>query len=81
MNSDRRQAVRVMTWNIHGAFGRNPRFDLSRVIELILRADPDIIALQEVDSRRTTQGNAFTLLRELLGTSRCRRRVDRDRRR
>lgn len=44
--------VRVMTWNIHGTFGRNPRFDLVRVADLIRRWDPDIVALQEVDSRR-----------------------------
>lgn len=68
MNSDRRQFVRVMTWNIHGAFGRNPRFDLARVVELVLRADPDIIALQEVDSRRSEEGNAFALLRQSLGS-------------
>ena len=30
--------VRVLTWNIHGTFGRNPRFDLARVVELIDRA-------------------------------------------
>jgi endonuclease/exonuclease/phosphatase family metal-dependent hydrolase len=65
--SDRRSSVRVMTWNIHGAFGRNPRFDLKRVVELILRADPDIVALQEVDSRHVPDGNAFTLLQEQLG--------------
>jgi endonuclease/exonuclease/phosphatase family metal-dependent hydrolase len=41
-----------MTWNIHGALGRNPRFDLTRVVDLIRRWDPDIVALQEVDSRR-----------------------------
>jgi len=45
-------AVRLMTWNIHGAFGRNPRFDLDRVVELIRRWTPDIVALQEIDSRR-----------------------------
>jgi endonuclease/exonuclease/phosphatase family metal-dependent hydrolase len=56
-----------MTWNIHGAVGRNPRFDLNRVVELILRADPDIIALQEVDSRHVPNGNAFALLQESLG--------------
>ena len=44
--------VRLMTWNIHGAVGRNPRFDLARVVELILRHAPDIVALQEIDSRR-----------------------------
>ena len=46
-----RATVTIMTWNIHGAIGRNPRFDLPRVIDLIKRADPDIVALQEVDSR------------------------------
>ncbi|HMJ45533.1 MAG TPA: endonuclease/exonuclease/phosphatase family protein [Pseudolabrys sp.] len=44
--------VRVMTWNIHGALGRNPRFDLGHVVELIRKWNPDIVALQEVDSRR-----------------------------
>jgi endonuclease/exonuclease/phosphatase family metal-dependent hydrolase len=65
----RRDAVRVMTWNIHGALGRNRRFDLDRVIELILRADPDIVALQEVDSRRGKIGeDTFVLLQEACGT-------------
>jgi endonuclease/exonuclease/phosphatase family metal-dependent hydrolase len=50
--------VRIMTWNIHGAFGRNPRFDLARVTALIRRWDPDIVALQEVDSRRALAGAA-----------------------
>ena len=36
--SEKRSIVRVMTWNIHGAVGRNPRFDLMRVVELIKRA-------------------------------------------
>ena len=44
--------IRALTWNIHGSFGRNPRFDLTRVVELIDRWDPQIVALQEVDSRR-----------------------------
>jgi len=61
--------VRVMTWNIHGAVGRNPRFDLARVVELIRRWDPDIVALQEVDSRRALAGaaNPFDYLPEALG--------------
>ena len=29
--------VRVMTWNIHGTVGGNPRFDLAGVVELIRR--------------------------------------------
>lgn len=67
MTAPRRRAIRVMTWNIHGAFGRNPRFDLGRVIGLILRADPDIVALQEVDSRGARNGDPFHLLQSALG--------------
>lgn len=65
MTEPRRRAIRAMTWNIHGALGRNPRFDLTRVIELIARADPDLVALQEVDSRHGE--DCFALLQERLG--------------
>jgi endonuclease/exonuclease/phosphatase family metal-dependent hydrolase len=62
--------VRLMTWNIHGAVGRNPRFDLARVVELIQRHAPDIVALQEIDSRRAAANgdNPFIVLQEALGT-------------
>lgn len=56
-----------MTWNIHGAIGRNPRFDLEKVVALILRADPDIVALQEIDSRRAMNGDPFVMLQDMLG--------------
>jgi endonuclease/exonuclease/phosphatase family metal-dependent hydrolase len=62
-------AVRVMTWNIHGAVGRNRRFDLDRVLELIRKWNADLIALQEVDSRRKLEngGDSFALLQTALG--------------
>jgi endonuclease/exonuclease/phosphatase family metal-dependent hydrolase len=62
-------SVRVMTWNIHGAVGRNPRFDLKRVVDLIRRSDPDIMALQEVDSRRANASgeDPFAMLQNSLG--------------
>ncbi len=62
--------VRLMTWNIHGAVGRNPRFDLARVVELISRHKPDIVALQEIDSRRAIAGggNPFEILQSALGS-------------
>ena len=63
------RSVRVMTWNIHGAFGRNRRFDLDRVVALIRRAAPDIVALQEVDSRRAKDGSdTFGFLQDALGS-------------
>ena len=63
--------IRVMTWNIHGAFGRNPRFDLGRVVALIERHRPDVVALQEIDSRRPRAASVtepFTALLTALGT-------------
>jgi len=65
-----RGGVRVMTWNIHGALGRNPRFDLTRVVALIRHWDPDIVALQEVDSRRAMAGGVspFEFLPGAVGT-------------
>jgi endonuclease/exonuclease/phosphatase family metal-dependent hydrolase len=62
--------LRVMTWNIHGAVGRNRRFDLKRVVDLIRRSDPDIIALQEVDSRRAAKDgeDPFAVLQTALGS-------------
>jgi endonuclease/exonuclease/phosphatase family metal-dependent hydrolase len=61
--------VRVMTWNIHGGVGTDGRFDLIRVVATIARHDPDVVALQEVDSRRTLAParSAFTALREAFG--------------
>jgi len=64
------RAVRVMTWNIHGTLGRNRRYDLSRVVEIIRRNDPDIVALQEVDSRRPraeVSDDPFSYLQRELG--------------
>jgi endonuclease/exonuclease/phosphatase family metal-dependent hydrolase len=58
-----------MTWNIHGGLGTDRRFDLARVVETILRHHPDVVALQEVDSRRTVApaSSAFRVLREAVG--------------
>ena len=69
MSAAHPQSVRLMTWNIHGSVGRNPRFDLARVVELILRHAPDIVALQEIDSRRAIAGggNPFDILQQALG--------------
>ena len=63
------QPIRVMTWNIHGALGHNPRFDLVRVVELIRQWAPDIVALQEVDSRRPLDNgdDPFVVLQDALG--------------
>jgi endonuclease/exonuclease/phosphatase family metal-dependent hydrolase len=43
--------ARILTWNIHGAIGADRRHDLDRVVGLVRDQQPDIVALQEVDSR------------------------------
>jgi endonuclease/exonuclease/phosphatase family metal-dependent hydrolase len=43
--------ARILTWNIHGAIGADRQYDLERVIALARRQAPDIVALQEIDSR------------------------------
>ena len=60
--------VRLMTWNIHGALGRNPRFDLDRVVAFVKGHAPDIVALQEVDSRHPGAPDPFDALERALGT-------------
>jgi endonuclease/exonuclease/phosphatase family metal-dependent hydrolase len=61
--------LRVMTWNIHGGVGPDRKFSLERITETIDRHNPDIVALQEVDSRRRVANarSPFELLREAIG--------------
>jgi endonuclease/exonuclease/phosphatase family metal-dependent hydrolase len=61
--------LRVMTWNIHGGIGPDRQFSLARITETIDRHNPDVVALQEVDSRRGAVGarSPFELLREAVG--------------
>lgn len=66
MTSAHWPTLRVMTWNVHGAVGRNNRFDIARVMKLVRAHQPDIVALQEIDSRRGA-GDFFTFLRDEFG--------------
>jgi endonuclease/exonuclease/phosphatase family metal-dependent hydrolase len=42
----------VATWNVHGCVGRDGRRDAGRVAEVIAALDAELVALQEVDTRR-----------------------------
>jgi len=59
-------SIRAMTWNVHGSFRLNSRFDLAGVIALIRKWSPDIVALQEIDSRGRDD-NPFAALEGALG--------------
>lgn len=49
--SGRDRPLRLMTWNIHGGIGPDGRFDLGRIAALVARHRPDLLALQEIDTR------------------------------
>ena len=59
--------IRVLTWNVHSCIGTDGRFDPERVKSIIRTIDPDVAALQEVDSRRDLT-DGFDLLGDTLGS-------------
>lgn len=48
--------LRVMTYNIHHGRGADGQIDLDRIAAMIHRADPDLVALQEVDVKTKRSG-------------------------
>jgi endonuclease/exonuclease/phosphatase family metal-dependent hydrolase len=46
-------ALRVMTYNVHGCVGSDFRRDLTRVARVIAASGADVVALQELDARRS----------------------------
>ncbi len=67
--SARTDHIRVMAYNIHHGEGMDEILDLQRIADLINQHDPDILALQEVDSNATRTGgiNQAEVLAELTG--------------
>jgi endonuclease/exonuclease/phosphatase family metal-dependent hydrolase len=63
---DVKSTLRIMTWNVHGTFMLNPKFDLDGVCAIIRHWSPDVVALQEVDSRGRTD-DPFALLAKAVG--------------
>lgn len=60
--------VRVLTWNVHSGIGPDGRYDLARIVDLVQRHDPDIVALQEIDSRGKGGTSPFSFLAQALGS-------------
>lgn len=60
--------LRVLTWNVHGCVGRDGVCDPNRVARVLAAAQPDISALQEIDSRtRAAAHDPFSYFGELFG--------------
>lgn len=60
--------IRVLTWNVHAGIGPDGRYDLPRIAALVRRHQPDIVALQEVDSRGRGEVSPFVYLAQALGS-------------
>lgn len=43
------QTIRVLCWNLHHGVGGDGKLDLPRIAQVIKEANPDLVALQEVD--------------------------------
>jgi endonuclease/exonuclease/phosphatase family metal-dependent hydrolase len=52
-----RHGVRILTYNIHSCIGLDRRLSPERIARVIARHAPDIVALQEVDVRRSRTGH------------------------
>jgi endonuclease/exonuclease/phosphatase family metal-dependent hydrolase len=60
--------IRVLTWNVHGCVGRDGVCDPDRVARVLEAAQPDISALQEIDSRtRAAARDPFSYFGDLFG--------------
>ena len=48
--TDTNITIKVMTYNIHHGVNNNKLFDLDGIVNVIIKENPDFVALQEVDS-------------------------------
>lgn len=50
--ADTAEGLRVMTYNVHSCIGLDGKVDVERVARVIAQANPDVVALQELDVGR-----------------------------
>ena len=69
MRRSRRHHIRLVTWNVHSFIGTDGVHDPKRTARIIRALDPDVLALQEVDSRdRPHNGmDIFSYLKKAIG--------------
>jgi endonuclease/exonuclease/phosphatase family metal-dependent hydrolase len=58
------QSLRLLSYNIHAGIGVDRVFDLERIAKVIREAEPEIVALQEVD-RKTQRSKGIDIAKEL----------------
>lgn len=52
----RPKMMRIMTYNVHSCFGMDGKLSPTRIARVIAQADPDVVALQELDVGRPRTG-------------------------
>lgn len=57
MNRSVTVKLRAMSYNIHHGAGMDDLLDLDRIADVIAKADPDIVGLQEVDKHFSSRSN------------------------
>lgn len=57
MNRASAVKLRTMSYNIHHGVGMDDLLDLNRIADVIAKADPDIVGLQEVDKHYSGRSN------------------------
>lgn len=57
--------IRLASYNVHRAIGRDGRFDPQRILGVLREIDPDVVGLQEVEARDTGADMLEWLGREL----------------
>lgn len=48
--SEENRMVRIMSYNVHNAIGMDGKTDCNRIADIITSVNPDVVAIQEVDS-------------------------------
>ena len=68
-NRPANSSLRVMSYNVHSCIGTDGKHSLKRIAEVLKRYQPDVIALQELDSakQRSGGGDQAQALAEILG--------------
>lgn len=61
LTAQSRKYVTLMTYNIHNAIGMDGTLDTKRIADVIRKCNPDVAAIQEIDSVTNRSGHKYVL--------------------
>lgn len=64
LNISAQEKIRLMSYNVHNGIGLDNKTDYVRIAEIIKTHNPDVVAIQELDSA-TTRSNRAVVLNEI----------------